>query len=58
MASILPMPELPPEANEWKKAYCARWLKLITAQEQLLNTQLRVIETQRELIRELLEREE
>jgi len=58
MPQLLMMPDLPPEASEWKAQYCQRWLRLLQAQEELLSTQLRVVETQRELVRELLDRKE
>ena len=58
MPQLLQMPDLPPEANQWKRSYCDRWLRLLNAQEELLSTQLKIVAAQRALIRELLEREE
>ena len=55
---LLTMPDLPPEASEWKQQYCQRWERLLRAQEELLNAQLKVIEVQREMIRELLAHKE
>lgn len=57
MTVLLAMPEFPPEASDWRKTYCKKWLRLIEAQEQLLNTQLRIVSAQKGLIQELLESE-
>lgn len=58
MPQLLMMPDLPPEANDWKQQFCRRWEKLLEAQEELLHAQLKVIGVQREMIRELLAHKE